>query len=164
MKKHFAIKIARASFALAFLITVFATGWNLLPACRRAAGSVGIRKTPAALQTVLPDGLPYKHVFVDLNGGVCRAIGRRLCNERVLFKDGILGYMYVPGGDAVGPYIDATAAFARRVEKRGIPFLYVQLPGKFALDGRGAVGENQGKGRIRRPRHPHKGISPILSR
>jgi hypothetical protein len=73
-------------------------------------------------------------VFVDLNGGACRAIGRRLCNERILFKDGILGYMYVSSGDAVGAYIDATAAFARRVEKRGVPFLYVQLPGKFALD------------------------------
>ena len=134
MGKHLSIRYARASFALAFLVTVSVTGWKLLPACRRSAGSVGIRKFPAAVQKELPSRFPYKHVFVDLNGGACRAIGRRLCNERILFKDGMLGYMYMPGRGAVGPYVDATADFARRVEERGVSFLYVQLPGKFALD------------------------------
>ena len=73
-------------------------------------------------------------MFVDLNGGVCRAIGRRLCNERFLFKDGILGNVCAPSRGTVESFVEATSSFAHCVEKRGVPFLYVQLPGKFALE------------------------------
>ncbi len=50
MGRYLAICLARASFASAFLITLFAMGWKFLPACRRAVASVGIRKFLAALQ------------------------------------------------------------------------------------------------------------------
>ncbi len=96
--------------------------------------SDGLRRFPAALHAALPDRFPHKYTLIDVNGGACRAIGRRLCNKRVLFRNGFLGYMYAPRRDAVGPFVEGTAAFAHRVEGLGVPFLYIQLPAKFALE------------------------------
>lgn len=135
MDEHLVIRSARILLTVAFLIVIFATGLKIMPECRKAMRSTGMRKIPSALHAALLDRFPHKYMFVDFNGGACRAIGRRLCNERFLFCNGFLGYMYAPDGrDAVGPFVESTVAFAHRVEELDIPFLYVQIPSKFALE------------------------------
>jgi len=73
---------------------------------------------------------PHKYLFIDFNGGVCRAIGRRMCNSRLLYNGGLLGFMYECDGSSPAPFIESTASFASRVRELGLPFLYVQIPAK----------------------------------
>lgn len=134
MDARWTICLGRSILACTFLLLVFGMGVRLLPVERKAIKSKRIQTIPATLHEKLPSDFPYKYLFIDLNGGVCRAIGRRMCNSRLLYDGGHLGFMYECDGSSPAPFIESTASFASRIRELGIPFLYVQIPAKFALE------------------------------
>jgi len=74
------------------------------------------------------DHLKAKHVFINLNGLFARVTGRRVYNNAVLLKNGMLTLSESPVQmDDMG---EGVAEFSRFVEECGGRFLYVQAPGK----------------------------------
>ena len=92
----------RAVFSVLVLLVLFGMGAALAPAAWKAAGSVGVGESPAALRAKLPEQFPCKYWFVDLNGGASRMVGRRICNERILCSDGSLDVFCDECGSGVG--------------------------------------------------------------
>ena len=78
---------------------------------------------------------PEKTLFVELNGGVGRLVGRRMCNERMLRKDGMLDYLYARKNAEVDSLVEAVSQFDKRVRELGCAFLYVQAPPKMPVHG-----------------------------
>ena len=56
-----------------------------------AMSAKGMRNSLKRAKAALRDKFPMKmDVFVNLNGGVMRLIGRRLCNKRLMYKRDML--------------------------------------------------------------------------
>ena len=76
----------------------------------------------------------FKDFFVDLNGGMARLALRRICNERIRCRNGMLvepdhGYVRSSFGDGI-------ASFSRWLDGKGIPFMFVLIPCKVDVSGR----------------------------
>ncbi len=107
----------RTLFAGSFLATlaVFA-----LPLARKALHAP-VRE--------LAEKFPLKRLFIDVNGGAYRVAGRRWCNEVYRAPEGTL-LSELKGPRKMDAIVARTAAFARGLKARGVPFLYVQTPAK----------------------------------
>ena len=82
---------------------------------------------------------PWKARFVELNGGAARIAGRRLCNSRLRFENGMIGNAYGRAGYEITNgcrEVSAELEFAKRLRGRNIPFLFVLAPCKMSFDGR----------------------------
>ena len=134
-------------FALFFLLLVAGIArWTLPGLAKDIRYSIRTRLSFAEAKewisekTKTEGRIPCKSRFVDLNGGVCRLAGRRMCNGRIRFLNGHVGELY----DGVGlsdPAVKARAegeiaALDGELKSRGIPFLFVMAPRKMALEGR----------------------------
>lgn len=71
---------------------------------------------------------PFKSMFVELNGGFTRLIGRRLCNNTLRAEYGLM--LTRLKGRAVSSEADAAIRFARWLKGLDAKFLYVQAPAK----------------------------------
>lgn len=84
----------------------------------------------------LADKFPKKNLFIELNGGVSRLAGRRLCNNVYRSPDGMLLTENKRGDENLQETIAGNAiAFARWLECRRVPYLYVQTPAKIDMAG-----------------------------
>lgn len=90
------------------------------------------------VKEVLHEKLLWKSSFVDINGGVVRLAGRRMCNARMLFQNGMIGYASERskyGDDARVRSENEIVAFDESLKQLGIPFLFVLVPLKMDLAG-----------------------------
>lgn len=71
---------------------------------------------------------PARKVFVELNGGMCRLVGRRLCNGVYRADDGQI-LKKCERRDVSDPAARAIQ-FARWLDGRGMRYIYVQAPSK----------------------------------
>ena len=115
-------KAIRTFFAAAFLVVLVALA---LPLARTAKRS----RTHG-----LAEKFPLKQIFIDLNGGACRVAGRRICNKRMRYVNGMLGRPYLPRQNekdmTASPEYRAMADLARDLDRLGIPFLFALAPCK----------------------------------
>ncbi len=126
MKKLFSFRYLTSLAFLLFLLAFFALGlksflqesWHAL----RDGGG------PAAAESRYNETLPGRDLWINLNGGLQRVIGRREVNDRYLMDNGQMTYV-IPELD-MNAIAQNTADFAHELEKREIPFLYVNLPFK----------------------------------
>lgn len=75
----------------------------------------------------------YKNYFVSLNGLFARLTGRRTLNKVVKLNNGMLGDTLGDVDTAV--LANGIADFSDYLNKRNIPFSYIQIPAKESLDG-----------------------------
>ena len=74
-----------------------------------------------------------KQMFVELNGGMLRLVGRRICNERIRYRNGMLGgtlernLLDVETRDRA---VKEVVAFNHALKCMEIPFLFVLVPAK----------------------------------
>ena len=133
-------RIVRGMFAcsVVFLVALFSCNslWRLKCDCfgGKSRGLTSREK----VKDVLQGKMLWKSGFVDMNGGAVRLAGRRMCNERMLFQNGMSGYASEwskHGDDARARAEDEIAAFDESLKQLGIPFLFVLVPLKMDLAG-----------------------------
>lgn len=76
----------------------------------------------------------FKDFFVDLNGGVTRLALRRICNERIRCRNGML--VEQDQCNVPSDFGDGISKFGRWLDGRGIPFVFVLIPCKGDVGGR----------------------------
>ena len=103
-------RVSRLGFAWAFisLIAIFCCH-----SLRQLWSGVGNHPSRQSLKERLVRKLLWKERFVDLNGGMVRLAGRRVCNSRMLYSDGSLGYQYSARHDSDGDFVKSQP-FAKR--------------------------------------------------
>jgi len=113
---------AKSLFTLAFLaaLALFA------PLVARKALHMPVRE--------IGERFPLKRWFVELNGGVHRAIGRRFCNTVYRSTGGTL-LSELRGKVHPESIADALAGVSAWLAKRNVPFIYVQAPSKIDMRG-----------------------------
>lgn len=126
---------ARGLFSCVTLVFVFVFGVALARPFFRALKVVSGRTITEDVQSGLAENFPRKGDFIDINGGVARLIGRRMCNERMLYGDGSVGYQFAQRHSQVECFIESVVDFSGRVRDLGCAFLYVQAPAKMPLCG-----------------------------
>ncbi len=107
--------MANTVFALAFLAALADGAVLLAPKLRHASA----RR--------LAEVFPAKRLFIELNGGARRLAGCRICNNRIILRNGNVGYLKfrIPEADwALRKELD----FAGFLATNNIPFLHVQAP------------------------------------
>ena len=131
------MKLSRTAFSVAFLALVSIACLCLVPSVfsrdvlRAAARKVSVK---SAVAERVQKGMPLSSSFVLLNGGANRVAGRRICNKRMRFRNGMLGRPYAPG--RTGKDMTACPEYrdmidlARDLDKLGIPFLFALAPCK----------------------------------
>ena len=112
----------RAVFAAAFLVVLAVFG---LPLARKAL------HTPVR---ALAEKFPLKRWFVELNGGVHRAVGRRFCNTVYRAPGGML-LSELKGKGRIEPIADSVAGFSKWLAGKKVSFIYVQTPSKIDMEG-----------------------------
>ena len=128
-------RFTRGIFAVAFLLVVATLFVALLSSIISAVDLGSDQKGKARIRKRVKDAaaenFPLKPGLVDLNGGVCRAVGRRLCNENILCRNGVTvkSYWNPPVDDKVDGcrYVRELSAFCKDY---GISFLFVAAPAK----------------------------------
>ena len=103
-------------------------------ALRRRSGA----SPKASVCERLSSRFPMKPRFVELNGGVARAVGRRCCNKRLRYRNGMIGHAYGVSGRCITNgcrEVSVELSFASRLRERGVPFLFVLAPCKMSFDG-----------------------------
>lgn len=101
------------------------------PAKALGKGDIGVAKFVDQVQEKYPKGFVGKNHFVNLNGLYGRMMGRRVYNNVILLKNGMLS---APYGEADLEDLEALlTGFASYLEEKEIPLLYVQAPAKDAL-------------------------------
>ena len=90
----------------------------------------------AAVRNVIEDRFPCRMTFVELNGLFVRLIGQHACNG--VLKTVPHGMLVNPSSSVVKVRKSARrmCRFAGFCRKRGVPFLYVQLPRKLDIGNR----------------------------
>ncbi len=76
--------------------------------------------------------IPLKRWFVELNGGVCRMVGRRYCNTVYRTPDGML-LSELKKERALEPVAESISGFSRWLARKRVPFVYVQTPSKIDM-------------------------------
>ena len=123
MKKLFSLRNLTAVLFLSFLMLFFLL--SLKPFLRESYYAVKGGGGPAQAETRFNEYLPAKSFWIELNGGVHKLLDSREVNERYRLDNGQMTYV-IPELD-MGDIARNTVDFARAVEERGIPFLYVNL-------------------------------------
>ena len=106
---------ASTVFALAFLAALTLGVVLLAPKLRHAS----VRR--------LAQVFPAKHLFIDLNGGARRLAGCRICNNRIVLRNGHVGYLKFRIPDA-GWALRKELSFAEFLASNNVPFIHVQAP------------------------------------
>lgn len=75
----------------------------------------------------------FHDAFIDLNGLYARMVGKRVLNERVLLRNGMLAKS--SSKRDMGKYAGEIAGLNDFLSDNGIKFLYAQLPSKIDLSG-----------------------------
>ena len=127
----------RTAFSIAFLVLVSTACICLVPSvfCRDVLRSAARKGSVAStVAERIQRGMPLSSFFVRLNGGASRVAGRRICNKRMRYGNGMLGRPYPPeraGKDmkACPEYRDM-AGLAHDLERLGVPFLFALAPCK----------------------------------
>ena len=123
MKKLFSFRHLTALCFLLFLALFFLL--SLRPFARESYYALRAGGGTALAESRFNDFLPGKDALVTLNGGVQRLLGRREVNQRYRLDNGQMTYI-IPELD-MEPIAQNTVDFARVLEERGVPFLYVNL-------------------------------------
>ncbi len=123
MKKLFSFRYLTALCFLLFLALFFLL--SLRPFARESYYALSSGGGTALAESRFNDFLPGKDALVTLNGGVQRLLGRREVNQRYRLDNGQMTYI-IPELD-MEPIAQNTVDFARALEERDIPFLYVNL-------------------------------------
>ena len=123
MKKLFSFRYLTALCFLLFLALFFLL--SLRPFARESYYALRAGGGTALAESRFNDFLPGKDALVTLNGGVQRLLGRREVNQRYRLDNGQMTYI-IPELD-MEPIAQNTVDFARVLEERGVPFLYVNL-------------------------------------
>ena len=123
MKKLFSFRYLTALCFLLFLALFFLL--SLRPFARESYYALRAGGGTALAESRFNDFLPGKDALVTLNGGVQRLLGRREVNQRYRLDNGQMTYI-IPELD-MEPIAQNTVDFARALEERDIPFLYVNL-------------------------------------
>lgn len=110
----------RSAFAVAFLVALALFAPLLAKKALRTSVSA------------LAEKFPLKKWFVEINGGMHRLTGRRLCNTVYRTPSGILLSQY-RGKDGIAKVASNTVAFSEWLASHGIPYIYVQVPGKIDM-------------------------------
>ena len=134
-------RIVGSLFAMAFvsLVAIFSCHSFLQMKKSGVIGKrLGFMPLRERVKEVLEERLLWKSRFVNLNGGVLRLAGRRICNGRMRYSNGMIGSMY--GSKELDnaqqkASTDDLAAFARAMSECQIPFLFVLAPWKIDLAG-----------------------------
>lgn len=79
------------------------------------------------------DKLRQKYWFINLNGLFVKLSGGRVCNKVVRLNNGFLTGVRADSFD-VTEHAEKLAEMSATLEKKGIPFLYVQAPTKIDLE------------------------------
>lgn len=116
-----------AVFSCLFLLSVATVCAFLLRALRTNDRISSVADLPRTVAEICKKSFPGKNVFVAAGGLAARAIGRRMCNNRVLLRNGHIGFVRCHVGDVRGKAA-REIAFSRFLARRGIPFLHVQAP------------------------------------
>lgn len=85
-------------------------------------------------EVMTSDDLLHKDDFINLSGLYGRLSGRRLFNEVVLMKNGMLNYSEMKLNAKTYDIPLILSDFSRFVEDSGGKFIYVQYPGKYDKD------------------------------
>ena len=98
----------------------------------------GMHGFPTRVAEALKKKFPMKtRVFVNLNGGVARLAGRRICNNRIRYRNGMIGSLSEPTPRRISrdaPEVERLVSFADKMRRAGIPFLLALAPDKMPLD------------------------------
>jgi len=98
----------------------------------------GMHGFPTRVAETLKKKFPMKtRVFVNLNGGVARLAGRRICNNRIRYRNGMIGSLSEPASRRISrdaPEVKRLIALADKMRRDGIPFLFALAPDKMPLD------------------------------
>ena len=91
-------------------------------------GRAGARKR---IGKAMHEAFPCSRLLVDLNGGACRAVGRRLCNKRIMCRNGVLceSRSTIPVGSATDG-CRHVRWLSRVCRERGVPFVVIVAPAK----------------------------------
>ena len=132
--------LAARSFATLFLAVMAVVGslvvWRLRKALPVLCAHDSIQSVRDALSVELSERFPLKCFCIDLNGAYCRLLGRRLCNERMRYANGMLGYAFdAPRSDVPTPVPDRIREESAWCKATGIPFLWVLAPCKIDWNG-----------------------------
>ena len=133
-------RIVRGMFACSviFLIALFSCNSLLQLVCERFGKKPHGLPSREKVKEVLQGEVLWKSGFVNMNGGAVRLAGRRMCNARMLFQNGMIGYASERskyGDDARVRSENEIAAFDESLKQLGIPFLFVLVPLKMDLAG-----------------------------
>ena len=107
-------QLGRTFFAAAFLVMLSALS---VPLSRKAIRLPG---------SGLAESFPLKRWFVELNGGMHRLAGRRLCNTVYRTSDGVLLVEY-RGRDGIAQVASNTVAFSEWLASRAQSVHLLQL-------------------------------------
>lgn len=119
MKQTGAESISRSVFAVGVLALMAVLAVLVVPRLKLK----GLRE-PSACAAVFP----AKSVFVELNGGYARVIGRRLCNGVFRDEHGLM--LTGVNRRNVSAVADSAIRFSQWLKKRNARYLFVQAPAK----------------------------------
>lgn len=114
-------------FSCMFLLSAAAGCAFLLLAIWEDVRTVPAACTRSAVAELCRESFPCKNHFVAVGGFASRAAGRRICNNRVLLRNGHIGFVRCRVGDVAGKAA-REVAFSRFLSEMGIPFIHVQAP------------------------------------
>ena len=80
---------------------------------------------------------PGKKWFVDIYGGVARLAGRRICNNRIRYRNGMIGYLCETAHRMMSRNcleVKRVVSLADKMRGKGIPFLFALAPDKMSAD------------------------------
>lgn len=90
----------------------------------------------SCLSQILSEFFPFKYRFVDLNGASYKAMGFRRCNNRLRYRNGMLGRAYDRfDSNQLTPLTKNIPKNSDFCREREIPFLLVLAPCKIDLQG-----------------------------
>ncbi len=95
------------------------------------------QKSMHSPKRALAEKFPLKRFFVELNGGVLRLAGRRICNNRIRYRNGMIGSLSEPVSRRISrnaPEVQRIVSFADKMRRDGIPFLLALAPDKMPMD------------------------------
>ena len=123
MKRHFSFACLTALCFLLFLLAFFLP--SVKPFLRETYYALRNGGDPGMVEENYNEYLPFKEQLVTLNGGVQKLLGKREVNNRYLLDNGHMTYV-IPELDMEN-IASVTQSFSEEVQRRGIPFLYVNL-------------------------------------
>ena len=129
MKSLFAVLVSALVGALSIGIAA-----NVLNAVASAKGMRGcVNRAKAAVR----DKFPMKmDVFVNLNGGVTRLVGRSICNKRLMYGRDMLGMLCYAEAEEAGMRRgrESVESLAAGLRRREVPFVFALAPCKLDLE------------------------------